>query len=368
MNKKEVSEIKRLNTPSNCLITRIYGCYVDGEKSIKAEMKDAFLSMPEEDMFKYFEILRKGLTGRIGRNLINLDFPNETEKEGGTQEFLLKLRNSQLKDDGLLEEFCGRVIDSYDYVGNYLILLVHAIYDIPGKASDGTTMYDASDEIYDYIQCCICPVELSKPGLGYSEKENAFKNRQRDWVVGMPDVGFIFPAFNDRASDIHSTLLYIKKHIPVGFVEKITGCTIPAEADVQKAAFQEFVEEALGDKCDFKTVKSIHENLYELLEEYKDTPEPIELSKQRVKDVFRASGAEEDTMHEFDAVWEHLIGDNVLLTENVVNDKVFELKMPDVTVKVNTDMLSIASVKIIEGEKCLVIPIDRMDVNGITAN
>lgn len=208
MTKQEINEIKKLFTAKNCSITRICGCYVDGEKNKKTELNQAFLALPEEEMFKYFEILRKSLSGSIGKNLLNLDFPTDSEIDGGTQEFLLRLRDSRLKDDALLEQFYNRIIESYEYVGNYLILLIHDAYDVPGRTKDGIEMDDASDEVYEYILACICPVDLSKTGLSYNAAENTFQNRIRDWVVGMPDAAFLFPAFNDRSTDLHSTLYY----------------------------------------------------------------------------------------------------------------------------------------------------------------
>lgn len=148
MTKQEISEIKKLFTQNNCSITRICGCYVDGEKNKKTELKQAFLALPEEDMFKYFEILRKTLSGTPGKNLLTLDFPLDTEGEGGTQEFLLRLRDSKLKDEELLEAFYDKMIEAYEYVGNYLILLIHDVYDVPGRTSDNIEMDDASDEVY----------------------------------------------------------------------------------------------------------------------------------------------------------------------------------------------------------------------------
>ena len=82
MNKKEISEIKKQFSPNNCAITRICGCYVDGEKNKKTELKEAFLSLSEEEMFKYFEIFKKTLSGTIGKNLINMEFPLESGKRG----------------------------------------------------------------------------------------------------------------------------------------------------------------------------------------------------------------------------------------------------------------------------------------------
>ncbi len=203
MNKKECNEIKKLFTPSGCAITRICGCYVDAEKNKRTELKEAFLSLPEEEAFKYFTIFRSGLSGTVGKNLINMEFPLAAEAEGGTQNFLLKLRDSELKDDGLIEEFYDKIIEHYDYGENYYIILVHCAYDIPAKATDGMEMFDASDYVYEFIQCTICPVKLSKAGLCYNSVTNVIENRTRDWLVEAPIQGFLFPAFNDRNTDIH---------------------------------------------------------------------------------------------------------------------------------------------------------------------
>lgn len=369
MIKKEISEIKRQFTPSVCSISRICGCYVDGEKNKKTEFKEAFLSLPEEDMFKYFEILRKSLSGTIGKNLITLDFPLETEKEGGTQEFLLRLRNSRLQDDELLDSFYDRVIDIYEYTGNYLILLIHDAYDIPGRTSDGLDMEDASDEVYSYILCCICPVDLSKPGLSYNELQNTFQNRTRDWVVGMPDLGFLFPAFHDRSTDIHSSLYYSKNandlHEP--FIERLFGCPLPLAADFQKETFQAIIEETLGDACDYDTVKTIHENLNEMLEEHKDAPEPLILDKYQVKALLESSGVEEEQLQDFDKNFDEAAGEKAsIYATNIANPRAFEVKTPDVIVKVNPERTDLIETREIGGRQCLVIAVDGgVEVNGI---
>lgn len=369
MIKKEISEIKRQFTPSGCSISRICGCYVDGEKNKKTEFKEAFLSLPEEDMFKYFEILRKSLSGTIGKNLITLDFPLETEKEGGTQEFLLRLRNSRLQDDELLDSFYDRVIDIYEYTGNYLILLIHDAYDIPGRTSDGLDMKDASDEVYSYILCCICPVDLSKPGLSYNELQNTFQNRTRDWVVGMPDLGFLFPAFHDRSTDIHSSLYYSKNandlHEP--FIERLFGCPLPLAADFQKETFQAIIEETLGDACDYDTVKTIHENLNEMLEEHKDAPEPLILDKYQVKALLESSGVEEEQLQDFDKNFDEAAGEKAsIYATNIANPRAFEVKTPDVIVKVNPERTDLIETREIGGRQCLVIAVDGgVEVNGI---
>ena len=371
MNKKEVTEIKKQFTPHNCAITRICGCYVDGEKEKKTELKEAFLSLPEEEMFKYFDIFRKSLSGTIGKNLLNMEFPLETESEGGTQEFLLKLRNSRLTDDDLLTEFYNRVIDSYDFPENYLILLIHAVYDIPGKASDGTEMFDASDEVFDYILCCFCPVKLSKPALSYHADENSFHERIRDWIVEMPDAGFLFPAFNDRSTDIHSLLYYSKnaENLSNGLTDVLLGCVPPLTAGSQKETFKALIEETLGDDCEYEVVKNIHENLNELIEQNAENPEPLELDKAEVKYLLAKSGVEEAKLETFDEHFDAAAGENTsLLAANVANTKKFEIKTPDITIQLNPECADLVETRIIDGRKCLVIAVDdRVEINGISA-
>lgn len=369
MVKKEISEIKKMFTPSRCSISRICGCYVDGEKNKKAEFMEAFLSLPEEDMFKYFEILRKTLSGSLGKNLMTLDFPLDMEMEGGPQEFLMRLRASELKDEELLGQFYQKIIDTYEYVGNYLILLIYDAYDIPGRASDGMTMEDASDEVYRYILCSICPVELSKPALSYNELEQNFQNRIRDWIVGMPAMGFLFPAFHDRSTDIHSTLYYSKdaNDLHEGFIEQLLGCPLPLPATIQKETFQYLIEETLGDACDIDVVRAIHENLNEMIEDHKDDPEPLALDKYQVKSLLETSGVTEEHLQDFDKNYDEAAGEKTsLVVNNVASSRAFEVKTPDVIIKVNPERADLIETREIDGRQCLIIDIDgSIEVNGI---
>ena len=370
MIKQEVNEIKRLYTPNRCSITRICGCYVDGEKNKKTELKQAFLALPEEEMFKYFEILRKNLSGTLGKNLLTLEFPLSSEDEGGTQEFLLRLRDSRLKDDALLEEYYDRIIANYEYVGNYLILLVHDAYDVPGRTTDGIDMEDASDEVYEYILSCICPVELSKPGLSYNAVENTFQNRIRDWVVSLPETGFLFPAFTERSSDIHSALYYSKdpEDLKEGFVDQLLGCPLPLSAGDQKETFQALVEETLGESCDLEVVKNIHDRLNAMAEEHKEEPEPLTLAKNEMKTILADSGVANEKLEQFDRYYDETAGETTsLLASNVMNTRSFEVKTPDVVIKISPDRTDLIETRNINGRECLVIALDGgVVVNGIT--
>lgn len=369
MNKKEISEIKKQFSPANCSITRICGCYVDGEKNKKTELKEAFLSLSEEEMFKYFEIFKKTLSGTVGKNLINMEFPLEQESEGGTQEFLLRLRNSKLQDDELTEQFYDKIIENYDYAENYYIILIHAVYDIPGKSSDGQEMFDASDEIYEHILCSICPVKLSKAGLCYNAEKNSIEDRIRDWIVEMPDLGFLFPVFNDRSADIHSILYYTKnaEQLRDIFIDELFGCSAPLSAGGQRDSFNSLVEATLGEDCAYDTVLNIHEKLTELIESQKEEPDPVTLTKSEVKRLFEDCGVEEDKLETFDEQFEIAAGEKAtLMASNLTNTRRFEIKTPDVVIHVEPDRAELVETRIIDGRRCLVIPMeDNVEVNGI---
>lgn len=373
MVKPELNELKKQFTPRNCSISRICGCYVDGEKNIKASFADSFYNIAgEEESYKYFEIIRKVLSGTIGKTALNMDFPLEAESEGGKQSFLLRLRDSKLKDEALLNEFYEKVIESYDYVGNYLILLITDVYDIPNKTTDNIINEDASDTVFDYILCAICPVNLSKPGLSYDTSSGEFHNRVRDWVVEVPDAGFLFPAFNDRASDIHSIMYYVKdsEEMHNAFVDEVIGAPLNLTAKTQKAVFQTVIEETLGEDNDFDIVQNIHENLTELETDHKnrEIAEPLTLNKNELKSLFERSGVEDNKLEIFDSIFEAATGDEAtrLYVNNLHNTRAYEVKTPDVVIKVNPERADLVSTKVIDGRKCIVIEInDNVEVNGV---
>lgn len=369
MNKKEVLEIRKQFTPANCAITRIAGCYVDYEKNKKMESKSAFLSLPEEEAFKYFDIFKKTLSGTMGKNMLNMEFPIDQEMPGGTQEFLMKLKASKLEDDMLLEEFYDKVIATYEYAENYYIILIHAMYDVPGRSSDNMEMFDASDEVYEYLVCSICPVSLSKAGLSYNAESNCIQDRIRDWVVDMPDKGFLFPAFNDRSTDIHGVLYYTKKSedLQPELIEQLLGARMPMSANTQKETFQMLIEDTLGEDGDYETIRNIHDTLNDMIEEHKEEPEPLQLDKTDVRKVFEKSGVSSEKMECFDQNYEETAGEKTsLLATNITETKKFQIETPDIVIKVNPERADLIETRVIDGRQCLVIAVDdHIEVNGV---
>lgn len=373
MTRKELSEIKSQYTLENCGILRLCGCYVDGERNKITQFNENFLNLPEEEKHKYFDIFKKTLSGTPGKNLIDMKFNVDAYADEGARTFLMNLRDSGLKDDRLLNEFYDRIINNYSYVGNYLILLINQVYDIPAVTTDNIEMDDASDEVYSYILCSICHVNLSKPGLGYDEEDNNFHDKKQNHMVDVPDVGFLFPAFNKRSADEDMTLFYTKdvSEFEDGLIDCLLDCAVPLPAKQQKETFTSLVNEALGEEADLEIVKNIHENLEQIIEEKKqESPAPVMLDKTEMKDLLEKSGVKEEKLENFEEHFEMAAGEHgKLVASNVSSGKKFEVKTPDVVIKINSDKTDIVSTQVIDGRQCLVIQIDeRLEVNGISVN
>ena len=373
MTRKELNEIKSQYTLEDCGILRLCGCYVDGERNKITQFNENFLNLPEEEKHKYFDIFKKTLSGTPGKNLVDMKFNVDAYADEGARTFLMNLRDSGLKDDRLLNEFYDRIINNYSYVGNYLILLINQVYDIPAVTTDNIEMEDASDEVYSYILCSICHVNLSKPGLGYDEEDNNFHDKKQNHMVDVPDVGFLFPAFNKRSADEDMTLFYTKdvSEFEDGLIDCLLDCAVPLPAKQQKETFTSLVNEALGEEADLEIVKNIHENLEQIIEEKKqESPAPVMLDKSEMKDLLEKSGVKEEKLENFEEHFEMAAGEHgKLVASNVSSGKKFEVKTPDVVIKINSDKTDIVSTQVIDGRQCLVIQIDeRLEVNGISVN
>lgn len=365
MLKTEILELKKQFAKDSNIITRISGCYVDEQKEIKLISNGAFFSLSEDEAFKYEEIFRKTLSGNLGKHLLNLDFPLEMEREGGTQEFLLKLRDSELKDEELLECFYKKIIENLDYYGHYYIIVIDFAYDIPGKTRDGMTLEDASEEVYHAILCSICPVKLSKGSLKYYAEESKIENATRDWLVDAPMIGFVFPAFHDRTTDIHSLLYFTKKpeNLYKSFIENMFKTEIPLPAMEQKNIIQESLVSALGEELDYLAIQELHENVLAQITENAKNPKPLVLDKRAMVQVLEQSGISQEAIEMYE---KDISNDIEVMAENIIDKRKFEVKTAGISIKAEADYIYKIQTKMVGGAKCIVIPIeDNIEVNGV---
>lgn len=424
MNKKEVLELKRRFKKEAATFTRVCGCYVDGNHNKVCKFGNTFLNLEEDEFYKYLEIANKALSGTIGNNLLELKFPIEEEEVGGRQHILMALRASKLEDENLLDTFYDLVIDTYDHAGNYLIVLFHDAYDVMSRTSDNNNL-DESEEVYEYLICAICPVDLSKPGLGFLEEEHRIGPRVRDWVVGAVDTAFLFPAFNDRSTDIHSTLFYTKntKEPHSEFMANGLGCGIESTATEQKMAFHSIVRNVLGaeDEHTDDVLLDLQQNLSDMIDEYAETHDDDEdvflLDKEVVTKLLADSEISEEKAAKIEKSVDEAFGEKPPAAENVIDSKalvqnelrvekmaledqvgtltvqlnekdealaertsqliekqeeidnyIAETKTYDVVLRVKPEKASQIKSQVINGQKCLVIPMDEDEhatINGV---
>lgn len=329
MRKKDILELKRRLKKDHCTFTKMCGCYVNGEKHVILKFRETFLNLEEDDYFKYLEIAKKVLSGTIGNNILELNFPTNEDLINEKQISLMQLKNSQLKDDSLLDDFYESIIENYDYTGNFLILIFHDAYDVITKTKDNVKI-DESEEVYEYVLCAICPVSLSAPGLRYFEEENTIKARIRDWVVEAPSNGFVFPAFIDRSSDVNSIMYYTKnpKDTHPELMEYALGCYSKQTATIQKETFQAIIKDSFSadEKKADKIFMDVQENLNTMIEEYKaiydDTdPEPITLTKDAIQNLLIESGIPEEIAPKIEKSYVENFGDDIPLAENLIDAK-----------------------------------------------
>lgn len=424
MNKKEVLELKRRFKKEAATFTRVCGCYVDGNHNKVCKFGNTFLNLEEDEFYKYLEIANKALSGTIGNNLLELKFPIEEEEVGGRQHILMALRASKLEDENLLDTFYDLVIDTYDHAGNYLIVLFHDAYDVMSRTSDNNNL-DESEEVYEYLICAICPVDLSKPGLGFLEEEHRIGPRVRDWVVGAVDTAFLFPAFNDRSTDIHSTLFYTKntKEPHSEFMANGLGCGIERTATEQKMAFHSIVRNVLGaeDEHTDDVLLDLQQNLSDMIDEYAETHDDDEdvflLDKEVVTKLLADSDISEEKAAKIEKSVDEAFGEKPPAAEKVIDSKalvqnelrvekmaledqvgtltvqlnekdealaertsqliekqeeidnyIAETKTYDVVLRVKPEKASQIKSQVINGQKCLVIPMgedEHATINGV---
>jgi len=369
MNKKEISEIRKLFAKDSCRIDSLAACYVSIEKEKTFVINEALSSLSEEELQYHLSIFHKCLGGTLGKNLINMEFPLDAEFGEGQQKFLLNLRDSGLKEEEILEKFFDLIIANYPSSDKYYIVAIHGNYDVPGKGKDGAVLEDASEIVYEYILCAICPVKLSKAALGYDSDSNRIRERVRDWVVEAPEKAFLFPAFNDRGPDIHSMLYYTKKaeELFPEFVETVFGTTSPLSPETQTETFNSLIAETLGDEVSLEIVQRVQENIAEVIEQNKEIPEPVELTPYEMKELLGRSGVEDEKLENFEKTFKEVAGEKAtIIADNLPVVKQLKIKAPDIEIKVKPESASLISHKMVDGVLSIVIPVgEGVEVNGI---
>lgn len=363
MNKKEILELRKTFRPEECNISRIATCYVTSEKEKILEKSQAFLSLPEEEAFKYFDILKQALSGTVGKNLYTLK-TNSIHPADESPQKLETLRKYHMNDEGMLTDLFDSIIGSYDSSENYLIIVVNGLYDIPGVTSDDQELEDASDEVYSYILTCICPVELDEPGLSIDCTKPAILDKERDWMVKSPVNALLYPAFTDRATDIHHALYFAKKaeNSQDDFLKELIGSEMMLSDKEEHEWFLDTLNHAHEEQMPLETAKEIHTKLVEKSLEKENLPSAGMLSKKELLQVIDKE-LNADQVKDIDEDYDKTVGkENDITIKNLVNPKKMVIQTGTAKVEIDSDYADMVETKRIDGRLYLAVPLTSNDI------
>lgn len=371
MNEKEVGEIRRRIRPDKNSIPCVLGCCVNEKGEIVSQFRQSLAIMQEDELEKLLTLLRKTLSGGIGKNLMDLSFSTQQVADSDEHRLLMALRESALEDPEVVTAFFEKTAASLTMEGNYLILLARDVYDVPYRAKDGERLEDASEEVFPYLLCGICPVKTTKPALGYYLSDNEFRTCDIDWLVAPPEAGFLFPAFDDRSSNIYNALYYSRNtgEIHPELIEGLFNVEPPMPAAVQKETFQEILSEALSEECSYDVIQGVDEQLREMVAEHKanHVEEPLQVSRQAVVGILEDCGVSEERVEAFDGRYREVFGEEEGLSpRNLVDSTRVTLTTPGISVQVKPECSRLVETKYIDGAKYILIRVEEgVEVNGI---
>ena len=372
MNDREVSELRRRFRADKSNITKVRGCYVSDKGEILTQFSTSVALMLDDEKEKVLTVLKKSLSGSVGKNLMELSFPTKQVMEGSEHRLLRDLKDSRLEDDAACEKLYEKIIGTVSMDCNYLILLAYDAYDVPFKGKDGSDFSEGSDQVFSYIVCSICPVKLSKSGLSFHMQEQEFHNSKTDWLVSAPELGFLFPAFDDRSSNLYGALAYTKDASDnhENFISTLFGVQAPMAAAVQQQTFQTVLGSALEENCSMEVVQSVHAQFSDMIEEHKQSKEkePLMVSKPEVNHMLQTCGVPVEKIQAFDRRFDEAFGEYAdLRPKNLVDPGKFRVNTPDVKIQVAPEKRDLLETRVIGSVKYILIRAEEgVEVNGVS--
>lgn len=374
MTKKEIAELRRRQRRDRSCAREIYGCYVNSNKEVVSNFTRSLATMAESEAQKFFDLLRRVLGGArgdvLGKNMHLLSFKTQQVADSAEHKQLMALRGDDLADEETREAFYKKVIGSLDMESDYLILLCADIYDVPFKSKDDEEQAENSDNTFRYMLCAICPVKQTKPVLHYSPDDKQFQDGNIVNAAAFPELGFLFPAFTDRATDIYNALYYSrnKSNSHEDFVTAVFNVAVPAAPQVQKETFAEILATSLGDECSMEVTQTVHDTICDKAQLHKEAkvPEALEITQSELTDIVEGCGVSEERVKKLAEELENAFGQGRnLCPDNIVNTQKIEVTAQDVTIRVNGGRSDLIETRTINGVNYIMIRADDVKFDGI---
>lgn len=368
MTEKEIGEIRRRVRRERSNMTAIYGCFVNEQKEIVTEYRQSMAMMSENEADRYFGLMKRILSGTLGKNLLDITFRTAQVADSPEHKLLMDLRGTALKDDERRLQLYRKIIETTHLDTGYLILLGCDTYDVPFKNKDEGD----SGEVYTYVMCAVCPVKQTKAALHYVAESKEFQDGGISQVAQAPALGFLFPAFDDRATNIYNAMFYTRdvKTAHAELIDALFQVEAPKAAAEQKKSFEALLSTSLDSECSMEVMQNVHDQLCQCIELHKEakTPETLMVSKEQVKSALVASGVSENRIAKFSVDYDEVFGFEAdLHPKNIIDNKKFEVRTPDVSIKVDPSRSDLIETRVIGGVKYILICADEdVEVNGVS--
>lgn len=373
MTDKEIGELRRRIRKDKCAVPYIYGAFINEKKELVSTFRHNVAMLPSDDAEGVFKLMRKSFSGTIGKNLINVSFPTEHVMNGEEHKMLMQMRMQSPESEPYIQSFFEKTAESLTMQSPYVILLAQDVYDVPSYGADGEKADDSS-EVFNFFFASVCPVKESKAALGFIASENTFKTLGANSVLSAPELGIVFPSFDDRTANIYDMLLYTKNLSDnhTEFVTDFLKANVPMPAEEQKETFNSLLEETLSDECSFDVAVAIRDAVCDEITENKESnaEEPPTVSKRTVSRVLEKCGVNREKIEEFENRFEESFGETAEISPvNLVNTKQIDVATPDVSIKINSDRSDLIKTQMIDGNNYILIRADvSIAVNGVNVS
>ena len=372
MNEKELREIKRRFRPDKNNIPRIVGCFVNTAGNIIARISQPIGLTDSVAAQKLLTVMKKTLSGTLGTNLKSISYTTHQVTDGECHNLLMALNDGKLSDADTLEKLYARVIESIRLETNYVILLAADTYDVPSFSKDGEE--SDSGTVFNYTVCAVCPLKSLPEALTFRESDSLFHLLGESCILGAPELGCMFHAFDDRCTNIYGALYYtrsLSESYP-DFMKNVLDSAPVMPPRAQKEAFSALISDSLSEDCSLELVRSVQNQVSEMVKEHKESrdPEPLTLTKATVKGVLENCGVAEEKLERLCEAFDESFGKNAeLCPKNILPERKFELSMPEVSIKISPEYRNLVTTETVGDTKYVMIKVTgEVTVNGIAIN
>lgn len=376
MTSAELREIKKRFKYENENISSLVGCYVNENREIISRFRQDITRMGNEEGGKALAAFKRVLSGKKGSTGYDIEFDTSEVTDGESHKLLMDLRDSKLNDDELVEKLFTKIAEYLDMDSNYIIMACCDSYDVFSK--DKNDDFGDSEEVFRYFTVAVCPVKQPNKPLMYSLADEKFEDFETGWHLSAPEAGFMFPAFDDRSTNIYAARYFAKNpdNIHADLIHALFNAEPPHSSVETKLGFNSAVKEALHEDWDMDMYFGIQDRVVKIFDEQsetgdgkvlRDASETVKVTKSELSDVLRDCGASPAQTKLFEEYYDEEFGESgEILADSIIDRKKLKIETDDVMITVAPDKTDLIETRVIDGVKYIMIKAtEGVSINGL---